>query len=500
MAWPALRQDRWFFGDIERFYFPLRYEFSRCLTLGYSLLWSSGVFCGTYIHGEGQLGLFHPAVQLLYRVVPFPVSYDFESWIRYPLSVLGMYVFLRRWQLPRAAALAGGAVLLGGTCLLYHAFQNTPQIIAHASWQLVCIDVLLRDRDPRKRALAWLGLCVLTASHLLLGYYQISLMVALIGLIYVLTITGLRSRPLALFVMSQVLGLLVAGLQWLPVLDVLQASQRANTAWDQRMLSSLHPYNFIHIILPYVGQQGIFCKDPQVKRNNVEQDMYNGLLTILLSTWAVSRFRRLPFLRPVTVAGIMLVLVGWIIGLGKYGGLYPLMAKLPVIGNFRCPSRYRLISQIGLAMLVAIGLTDLIASRQRGETSVPMGVKLVALAAALAGGCALAVALVSEHYSPHFWTAGIIVSLANLTVGMLLLVAAAKGVPGAVELVLLLVVLEPMIKPLWAYETGQRLVEAEKFRFSVLSPPPTASGYRVQFSHNPTDDEPFKGPSTTRCL
>ena len=32
LAWPALRGDRWFHGDIERFYFPLRYELSRHLT------------------------------------------------------------------------------------------------------------------------------------------------------------------------------------------------------------------------------------------------------------------------------------------------------------------------------------------------------------------------------------------------------------------------------------------------------------------------------------
>lgn len=68
------------------------------------------------------------------------------------------------------------------------------------------------------------------------------------------------------------------------------------------------------------------------------------------------------------VTGIALVLSGWIVGIGKYGGLYPLMAKLRLIGSFRASSRYRLISQIGLAMLTAIGLTDLITYRKRGET------------------------------------------------------------------------------------------------------------------------------------
>jgi hypothetical protein len=491
LAWRPLRRDRWSFGDIEHLWFPLRYEYSRCLKFGYSLLWSPSLFCGTYLHGEGQFGLFHPATQLLYRVVPFPASFDIESWIRYPLLVLGMYVLLRRWRLPRVAALAGGAVLLGGTSLNSYGFQHFLQILAHIPWQLVCIDVFLRDRDPRRRALAWLGLCVLTGSHLLLGYYQISLMAALTGLVYAFAITGPRIRPLALFAISQVFGLLVAGLQWLPVLDVLQTSYRADTPWSERMLGSLHPYNFIQIVLPYTFREWHHTTDPQLKRNIAELDVYNGLFTVLLATWAVSRFRRLSSLRPIIVAGVALVVLGWVIALGKYGGLYPLMAKLPLIGSFRFPSRYRLISQIGLAMLTAIGVTDLIACRDCGETAIPRGVRILALVAALAGGCALAVALVSDHYAPHFSITGIVVSLTMFAAGFLLLVAASKGMPGAVELLLFLVVLEPMVKPWLNYESRHRQAKVEDLRFSAFNPPPNPIGHRVQFSHVPTPDEPI---------
>ena len=362
MAWPALLRGRWWGGDIEHLWFPLRFEYSQSLSRGYSLLWSPSLYCGTYLHGEGQFGLLHPATLLLYRLVPFPFSYDIESWIRYPLLVLGMYVLLRRWKLPREAALAGGAVLLGGPSLHSYGFQHFPQILAHLPWQLVCIDVFLRDQDPRRRSLAWFGLCVLTGSHLLLGYYQVSLMVMITDLVYVLAITGLRWRPLALLVTAQVFGLAIAGLQWLPVLDMLQTSYRADTSWSERMLGSIHPYNYISIVLPYVFREWQYTTDLSVKRNIFEMDVYNGLFTVLLAAWAVSRFRRLSSLRPVIVAGVVLVLVGWIIGLGKYASPYRLMAKLPLIGNFRAPCRYRLISQVGLAMLTAIGLTDLIAS------------------------------------------------------------------------------------------------------------------------------------------
>jgi len=151
-------------------------------------------------------------------------------------------------------------------------------------------------------------------------------------------------------------------------------------------------------------------------------------------------------------------------------------------------------------MLMAIGLTDLLACRERGETSIPRGVGLLALVAALAGGCALAVALVSDHYSSRLWTAGIIVSLTNLAVGLLLLVAASKRVPGAVELLLFLVVLEPMVKPWLYHESHNRQAKVEQFGLSALSPPPTPIDHRVRLFHVPTADEPFRAPLSNALL
>ena len=187
--------------------------------------------------------------------------------------------------------------------------------------------------------------------------------------------------------------------------------------------------------------------------------------------------------------------------MGKHGGLYVLMAKLPLIGNFRCPSRYRLISQVGLAMLAAIGLTDLIARGESGETVLPVGVRLITSLAAFAGLCALSIALVSDRYSPHFSTAGILVSLIGRAAGLLLLKAASNRVPGAVELLLLLVVLEPVIKPWRSYELGHRAMKGEVYRFSAYGPPPTSVGQRVRFWHGgPTDDEPFRVPLSDALL
>ena len=130
----------------------------------------------------------------------------------------------------------------------------------------------------------------------------------------------------------------------------------------------------------------------------------------------------------------------------------------------------------------------------------PRGVKLLASVAALAGGSALAVALVSDHYSARLSAGGIIVSLTSLAAGLLLLGAASKRVPGAIELLLFLVVLEPMVKPVLSYEFRYHQAKVDDFRFSAFIPPFVPSGHRVQFGHTPTPDEPVRVRATDTPL
>src|SRR4051812_39846272 len=82
--------------DLGRFHLPTRTFFAECLANGDSPLWHPGLYCGFYLHGEGQAGMDHPVHRLLYGALPLPTALAVEVAIGYPIALLGMVLWLRR--------------------------------------------------------------------------------------------------------------------------------------------------------------------------------------------------------------------------------------------------------------------------------------------------------------------------------------------------------------------------------------------------------------------
>src|SRR4051794_1221028 len=55
--------------DLGRSHLPTRSFFARCLSDGDSPLWHPGLYCGFYLHGEGQAGMDHPLHRLIYAAL-----------------------------------------------------------------------------------------------------------------------------------------------------------------------------------------------------------------------------------------------------------------------------------------------------------------------------------------------------------------------------------------------------------------------------------------------
>ena len=48
------------FNDLSWFHLPMRHLYQQALNSGDNVLWTSSIFAGYYLHGEGQIGAFHP--------------------------------------------------------------------------------------------------------------------------------------------------------------------------------------------------------------------------------------------------------------------------------------------------------------------------------------------------------------------------------------------------------------------------------------------------------
>src|SRR5690242_16673348 len=83
-------------GDLLSFNLPTRKFYADCLAQGDSPLWWPNVFCGYFLHGEGQVGIFHPWHWAIYRGLTLLDAFTLELWINYPVMYVGTIVLLRR--------------------------------------------------------------------------------------------------------------------------------------------------------------------------------------------------------------------------------------------------------------------------------------------------------------------------------------------------------------------------------------------------------------------
>ena len=120
LAWPLVAGRVFWYDDLANFHIPLRHLYQQALASGDSLLWTPAIFAGFDIHGEGQIGLFHPWHLVLYRLLPLTLAINVEFVTNYVAAFAGMYVWLRRLPLGRQSAVFGAMAFAGGTFLVLH--------------------------------------------------------------------------------------------------------------------------------------------------------------------------------------------------------------------------------------------------------------------------------------------------------------------------------------------------------------------------------------------
>ncbi|MBL7646014.1 MAG: YfhO family protein [Candidatus Hydrogenedentes bacterium] len=393
LFYPLMRGNLYLGSDLGAYHLPVRAFYSHCLKEGLSFLWWPDQFCGYYIHGEGQGGMLHPLHLLLYRALPLDWAFNLEFVSGYLIAYGGMAALLRRWSLPWYAALFGAnGFAFSGFTLIHFMHMQAIAIIGHLPWMLLAADVLLKSDDGRALRKAWAALALLAASQLLLGYPQYVLFTLLALGLY--TLAHLRTagitRRILMLALALLVGLLVAGIQIVPTFDVLQTALRQDNAEAWRS-GSLHPLNLLQWIGPYWFENRMGYGVPAH-----EYGLYTGTVPVLLGLWLLiqapggsGRQRGLAILLG---AQVVLALV---LGLGEYGGLYALLAKLPVVGSFRCSARHIVLIHFSLAAMAALAATRLTQDRDTGKR----GVLSITIAVAV-GWAALALVLVLRATGP----------------------------------------------------------------------------------------------------
>ncbi|MBX9791897.1 MAG: YfhO family protein [Pirellulales bacterium] len=371
LAEPWSRGASYLMGDLYHFHLPLRAFYADCLQRGESARWIPEVFCGYYLHGEGQVGQLHPFHQLAYRLLSLVNAFNLELLVNYPLLIAGTYLLLVRRGLPRSAALLAGVLFAYSGFNLTHLLHvNMVAVVAHLPWLLLAIDFVLTDPRPRFVAAAVLLLALVTGSELLLGHPQAVWLVGLVELSYVLLLLTavLRWWRVPLLAASKLVGVAIGCVQWWPTWQLLGMSRRETTDEAFRGVSSLHPWNFLQTVSPYLFADRAYAND-SVQAGSHELSWYTGCVAPILAIWFLVRWKSLAMpRRKLVVWGAALIAVGSVLALGRYASpIHALVVRLPVVGLFRCPGRYGLLMYFGAAVLGGVAMADLLEVVARGE-------------------------------------------------------------------------------------------------------------------------------------
>jgi hypothetical protein len=431
---PVLTWKVFPFGDMSAFHVPMRFLYREALRAGDTFLWTPWLESGLYIHAEGQTGMAHPLHLLTYRFLPLTLAINLEMLSAYAFALAGMWLLLRRLGIRSEAAFGGAMTFAFGGFMLPHLNHLTAIVVAaHIPWVVLASDRLLGGS-----AWGFAGVALLLGSQVLLGFPQIVWMTGLVvGWLAVYRfVTGTPPARVLLLACALILGLMIGGVQMLPTLDAARDSFRSATTAAFRMSFSLHPLNLVQLFSPYVLKDGVYAvtADEQFPH---ELSLYDGALATLSAAWILARRRSLP--RPdLATAFLCLAAAGLVLALGRYGGLYWLISRLPILSSFRASARHVLIVHFALAGLVAVTLQDLIERPARAPVPRWPLVVPLAISAALTAGALVAASWGAAHGIAVGTAAAAIGGLAFMVVTALCLSRAARGSRHAVGALVLI--------------------------------------------------------------
>jgi len=465
--------------DLGEFHLPLRNFYAQQLSQGEPFEWTSELYGGFYVTAEGQLGAYHPLHLALYRWLPLGAAFNLELLLSYPLMFAGMYALLKRW-LRREAALFGALVFtFCGFNLLHFVHPNAVAVVAHIPWLLFAIEVALTSNDPRQRAWAELGVGILTASQLLLGYPQyvwFSLLTEASYTVWRGVAVQATWRIYASLLTAKLFGALTGAVQLLPTMDALSNSVRQTGDAALANSGSLPPLNLIQLLAPYLFQTRV------VGQNTHELGLYAGAVPCMLCVWLLAHRRDWGRFAPLAKAAITFAVLAFLLACGEFGGLYRLQSLLPFVDRFRFPCRAIVLVQLSIAVCAAIAIAILLqkdksdggAVSQHGNP--PLLIAFLVSAALAVGGPLAWPSYVAD--AKLIWCGPLLIGCAGLLIALV-----QRGARGALTALVLFTAVDLSCYGL-SYSVYGGTADLNTFVSHISLPPDRARG-RIVAPHEP---------------
>ena len=366
--------------DILGVYYGQAEAFVRCVAAGSWPLWDPWL-------GFGQPMLANPGVQVFYpwtwlNLVLSPATYYNVFAVAHVwLAGVGTVLFARRLGLSGAASLLAGALwMTSGPLLSLVSLWHHLSGAALLPWVLLAADRALHEGTPA-RVLQWGGA---VALQVFAGSADVfSMTLALQTLLLVRRLARSEARPgSGSPIRAAALAVLVAvGLsapQWIPSVQALRASSRADLHDSHRTYWSVHPASLVETVLPvprYLPLRKELRERLLEGRERFLPSLYLGLSTLPLVAGAFARRRRLAM----AFSLVGLAALGF--ALGTHGPVHAAAVfVLPPLGIFRYPVKAMVLVSFVWSLLASLGLDG-----WRGSPKARTALAVVALLLGLGG-------------------------------------------------------------------------------------------------------------------
>jgi len=376
--------DDIFTSDLMNDAFPMRFYLGELLKSAQTPLWIPHVYGGFPLLARSEAGVAYPINLLLFGLLPPYTALNLVILLTLIIAGVAMYFYLREIDAGYIGSVVGGIAFGLSGYLLSH-LKHLSNVNA-ACWfplGVFFIERAIRRKSPRYL----LGVGLVFGLQNLAGHAQVAYYSGVFYVLYFvfrfiheglpLRVAGARavaqtaetkpntartlrrlftSRPSIMFVVSMILGSVLASVQLLPTYELVSLSQRAGgVTFAYASNYAYDPNNLLMFFYPYVNGdigagtytgQSIFWEDYG----------YVGVTTLALAFFGAVSLRRNWHVRFHVVAFATAI----VFVLGPATPLYGLVFHtIPGMSYFRFPTRFLLIADFSLIVLGVLGLKRL---------------------------------------------------------------------------------------------------------------------------------------------
>jgi len=377
-----------FIGDLVSLFQPLRHHYAAAMSRGDLPLWSSAIFAGTPTFTDPQAATFYPGTAM-HLALGYPLAELLGFLMHLVLGGWGMVWLCRKLGLGWApAALAGLSYCCSGYFVTHLVHPNFIHTAAWIPWALGALRRVVDTGQARWVALGALTVGLsLVAGGLQLAYYGLGAALVL-AVAWAAAESPLSPKQrlvrLGLATGALGLGLALAAIQLIPTAEFTALSVRADgVTLDLARSYRLPARGVLQLVVPYM--YGLPGKTPYVGGQNFYEAFgYLGVAAVPLALTALGRLR----VERLALAGLVLLALWVAAGPEAPADLHRVVyAALPGFDRFRAHGRLLYLAVLGLSVLAAFGLDDLVhggAAIQKRAARLWLGFTLLALGVVVA--------------------------------------------------------------------------------------------------------------------